>query len=156
MKIQKTYQGSGDAVSFIKQVAQATSHLILEICQGFNVEGGYLEGVEFRWGNGSGRFVNVKTGLGQGFGTSAPSGGVCDSVSLVAAAESCTQFEAAKLLNDRYSLGIPVPGASLAYGPKAPARAVEQSPKFSAKRPLLPNLVFFANWQFHTRKFRLL
>lgn len=123
----KIQSNGGDPVSFIKQVAQAASGLILKICQGFNVEGAYLNGREFRWGSGSGRFVNVDTGLGQGFGTTAPAGGVNDAVSLFAAVENCTQLEAAKRLNADYGLGIDGGGASLSYGPKPPARAAGAS-----------------------------
>jgi hypothetical protein len=123
----KIQSNSGDPVAFIKQVAQAASGLILKICEGFEVQGAYLDGRQYRWGNSSGRFVNVDTGLGQGFGTRAPAGGVNDAVSLFAAVKNCTQLEAAKRLNADYGLGVDGGGASLSYGPKAPARAAGAS-----------------------------
>jgi hypothetical protein len=126
MQTSKNYQSGGDPLAFIKRVAEAMASrgLIEDYCKTVAPDG-KRTGADFRFKDGSTRVVNIKTGKGVNFNTR--SGGTGDVVSVCAAVQGVGQLEAAKRLNDRYSLGIDGDGAPSAHGPKAYTRAAGAS-----------------------------
>lgn len=119
-------QSGGDPLAFIKHAAEAMAsrELIEDYCKTVAPDG-KRTGNDFRFKDGTGRVVNIKTGKGVNFETR--SGGTGDVVAVCAAVEGVNQIEAAKRLNARYGLGIDGGGDPLSFGPKAYTRAAGAS-----------------------------